>query len=116
MSQSQDDARIDIEVAVRYGNREISDGTARAIASQWHDGSTVALSFTSTGTMLGDPSEVYRACGGDGFEKAGRTQQLALSMLGTYLQNRADRGPVDGWGDLWIGDDARSRNLDRTER
>ena len=47
-----DDDRIAAEVCARQAaHRELSDGTARAIASSWHDGSFVALAFVSSGAI-----------------------------------------------------------------
>ena len=103
-----DDDRIAAEVSARQAaHRELSDGTARAIASSWHDGSFVALGFVSSGAIADNSSETWRACGGDAYRarNTGARDRLALDMLGTYLLNRRDRGAVPGWADLWIGDD-----------
>jgi hypothetical protein len=103
-----DDDRIAAEISLcRADNRELSDGTARAIASSWHDGSRVALAFVSSGEIANNSSDTWRACGGEEYRARDTDERdrLALDMLGTYLLNRTDRGPIPQWADLWIGDD-----------
>jgi hypothetical protein len=82
---------------------EISDACARVIASWFHDGqSSAGYSFVSTGAIA-DPTDVYRdLTPGDVYNDQPEWMQAALSCLGTYLSNRADRGPVSGWSNLWV--------------
>jgi hypothetical protein len=86
--------------------REICDGTARAIAASFHDGSTVALAFVSTGTIPAVTSDCWHACGGDEYAAESADWRLALDMLGTYLLANAGRSAVSGWSELWIGQQA----------
>lgn len=86
--------------------REISDGTARTIASWWHGGQyTDGYSFASTGNIGDSPESLWRELGGDEYGQQGPTMRLALDMLGTYLLNREHRGPVEGWSNKWVGRD-----------
>jgi hypothetical protein len=82
---------------------EISDGTARTIAAMWHGGQdTAGYRFASTGAIEPDGvTAIWRDLGAD-YSTASADDRLALDMLGTYLLNRANRGPVAGWAHLWV--------------
>jgi hypothetical protein len=86
--------------AAKSEGRELDDLTAKMIAAQFHDGSQEALAFLSTGTKLGDASLVWRAFFGDCYDRLGKSDKEAADWLGTYLVNRADRGPIPGWENL----------------
>lgn len=104
MSDS-DDIYRECKLAETSG-REISHGTARAIASQWHDGSTLALAFVSTGTIY--RADLWQMLCGDSYDNMSHRERWAADMLGTYLLNRVkhnDCGPIEGWSDKWIGDE-----------
>lgn len=88
-----------------YAQGEISDACARVIASWWSQGNEpLSMSFVSTGAITGTPDEVWHACGGDHYHDGHLTDtdRLALDFLGTYLQNREHRGPIEGWHELWL--------------
>jgi hypothetical protein len=82
--------------------REISDGCARAIAAQWHSPGNSTAAFSTTGAIIGTDS-----LWGDFFlpeyESLNADDKLAADMLGTYLLNAGERGPVSGWSELWVG-------------
>ena len=82
--------------------REISDATARTIASWYHDGQwTDGYKFVSTGA-ISDPTALWRELVITLYEGETPANRLALDMLGTYLLNAGKRGPVAGWSDLWV--------------
>lgn len=86
------------------GTDEISDGCARVIASWFHGGQASAgYAFTSTGAITTeDPSDLWRELGGREYADQRPWMRAVLDCLGTYLLNRADRGPVAGWSNLWV--------------
>jgi antirestriction protein len=85
--------------AARAEDREVDDGVARCIAAQLHGGQDTALySFVSTGNLEDERLdnellELYRSPDPRILEWA--------SVLGTYALHREDRGPVNGWHELW---------------
>lgn len=87
---------------------EIDHGTARTIASMYHEGqATIGYAFASSGVMLDVESDgVIRDLFPDGWHaSASADERLLLDMLGTYLSERArngETGPVDGWSRLWV--------------
>jgi hypothetical protein len=86
-----------------YDQGEISDACARVIASWFVAGSnTEAMSFVSTGAIVGDTSALWRQLGGDIYNAQTPDDRLFLDFLGTYILNRADKGPVEGWSNLWL--------------
>jgi len=85
------------------------DGRARRIASEWYGGA--AYRFVSTGTIddavradirqsLVEVARSYADTypGTVGYEREAVTELLDLVE---YLDTREDRGPVDGWSDIW---------------
>ena len=98
------DQMIFQETRARFGKQEITDGTARAIASTFHDGGTVALAFVSTGVVPENSSELWRALAVPEYDTESSDWRKALDMLGTYLLTNRGRGEVTGWSSLWIGD------------
>lgn len=88
-----------------YGSGEISDACARVIASWYGTGDdTHVMRFCSTGAVTDEitPSELWHRLAGDHYHIVSADDKLALDFLGTYMQNRADKGPVEGWSDLWL--------------
>lgn len=85
----------DIDIAARE-RREMSDGTARRIASMFHDGSTLTLSFASTGAIVADSGEVWFAFFPD-YRNLPSQEKRWANWLGTYMINRADKGPQADW-------------------
>jgi len=84
--------------------QEMSDGAARTVASWWHNGgASVSYAFVSTGAITRSGSYVWADLTDDGrcYSTAGAFDRRALDYLGTYLVNAGERGPVDGWSDLW---------------
>lgn len=68
----------------------------------YHDGqASASYSFTSTGA-ISDPTDVYRECFPAPYNSMSPDEQTLANMFGTYLGNRADRGPVEGWSKLWL--------------
>lgn len=90
----------------------ISDGRARRIASEWHNGQTSALySFVSTG---GVTQETVREVTGeidalrDKFMNRGPSDDMEkasfweLIDLRIYLSHQSWKGlPVEGWSNVW---------------
>lgn len=89
--------------AVRDGEREvITDGCARTIAAWWHSPSTAdvpmsALSHTGAVDVAGLLPLVER-------NKVGADTDTceALDALAAYARHHGDRGPVDGWSNVWV--------------
>jgi hypothetical protein len=91
---------LTIHCQARYNGDEegeISDGAARTIASLYHDGSAAALAFASTGAITTD--ELWGHFFGN-YSYSSPAERTIANMLGTYLLNRKDRGPVEGWSSL----------------
>ena len=101
MNQEQ---QIFQETNARFGKQEITDGTARAIASSFHDGSALTLAFVSTGVVPENSPELWRALAVPAYDTESRDWRTALDMLGTYLLANRGRGEVAGWSSLWVGD------------
>jgi hypothetical protein len=88
---------------IRYGitralleERPIDDATARVIAAQLHGGQTSALcSLATTGALV------------EGLEAELFADDLPVEVepwvvaLEEYVVAREDRGPVEGWSNLW---------------
>ena len=77
--------------------REISDTTARIIASQWHLGRYTGLyAFVSTGSITPDlwDEELLRP-----YQTAYVNEREHLDWLGTYFLHHGVRGPVAGWAE-----------------
>lgn len=85
--------------AARTETRAVDDATARAIAGQLHGGQSTALySLVSTGNLTDD-------------RLAAELRELSrdpdpqvrdwADPLTTYTQHREQRGPVEGWSQLW---------------
>ena len=103
MSNDQEAVYAECRQAQAEG-REISDACARVIASWWHNGQgSPGYAFVSTGAY-GSSTDLWRDLTDNGreYDRADADDRLALDMLGTYLLNRDDRGPVPGWSRLWV--------------
>jgi hypothetical protein len=86
-----------------YAQGEISDACARVISSWYcHGGDTDIMRFVSTGAIQIAPSELWHKMCYEHYNIVGDDDKLALDFLGTYMQNRADKGPVEGWKDMWL--------------
>jgi hypothetical protein len=82
---------------------EISDACARTIAAMYAEGMGAGQSLASTGAIVGGTSNVWRDLFGNGFyDTMPRSERILADMLGTYLLNRENDGPVDGWSNLWV--------------
>jgi hypothetical protein len=99
-TSDEDAVRIALDAAEASGC-EISDVTARTIASWFYGGMCDGYRFVSTGTIrpglwreLTDNGRVYSL--GTPFELR------CLDFLGTYLLAAGERGPVEGWADKWV--------------
>jgi hypothetical protein len=92
-----DAARIDLGIeSAKAEDREIDDGTARRIASQFHSGQSSALySLASSGTI--DQEHVYRELGTEYEQQRDPRVQEWINWLGTYCLRREAKGPVKGW-------------------
>ena len=103
-----DEEAVDIHIDAREAadDGEISDACARVIASWYSEGEgTAGYEFASTGAITS--ATLYReltrmGSGRSLYERASPNRKRALDWLGTYLANRADKGPVPGWSDIWI--------------
>lgn len=77
----------------------ITDGAARRIASEYHNGqASDSYSFTSTGTIT-DPAALVRD-----LHRGLAREQLTdpdLVALVDYITRTGARGPVSGWSQLW---------------
>jgi hypothetical protein len=97
----QDDDRPAGSVDTGEGNRMklISDGRARAIASEYHTGqASLSYSFTSTGTIA-DVDDLVRDLerGLDGEQR----RDPAFLALVEYIRETGTREAVPGWSGLW---------------
>lgn len=85
--------------------RDIDDATARVIAAWYtHDRYPAIEAFVSTGAIICDPEQLSDDLSWRGalYDKGSTEHQTALDMLVSYLMNREDTGPVNGWSDLWV--------------
>lgn len=98
-----DKVQLHIDAAEEEGH-EISDACARVIASWWASGMGVGQSFATTGAVTTPSDDVYGDLTDNGrlYTSASPDDKRALNWLGTYLLNREDRGPVEGWSGLWL--------------
>lgn len=95
--------KVMAEVNAAYGEREISDACARVIASLYHPGqASYAYSFASTGAIPEESGYITQQCFPGDLGNLSGDEMLMLGALGTYLINRPERGPVDGWSRLWL--------------
>lgn len=94
-------------VTAQANEREISDGCARTIASQYHDGQwSYGYSFASTG-RIGCTSHAlwHEMFGHIEYDRTDDVTRLFMDMMGTYLIHAfRERGnaPVDGWSRMWV--------------
>ena len=104
-----DDTAIAAEIqAARHYGREISDGCARAIASQYMDG-PLGASFATSGA-IGSPSGLWCELflginpgnGNTFYQDMDLPGRTAADMLGTYLVRAGVRGPQPGWSETWV--------------
>jgi hypothetical protein len=85
----------------RAEDAEIADDIARMIAARYHGGQASAFySFVSTGAI--DPERLQAEFVGtyNGSAMMPRDREW-LDFLGTYWLQAGERGPVDGWLELW---------------
>lgn len=78
----------------------ISDGRARRIASEWHDGQRSPLySFVSTGaiTVHDAVKEIHHNLR----LVVDRALRIELQELVAYVSENGDRSPVEGWSRIW---------------
>ncbi len=93
--------------AAQSEGREVSDACARVIASLYMDDDNGAALATS-GAIIASPDTVWWSLfggtdhNGNGFYKTMGREALLADMLGTYLINSGERGPVPGWSNLWL--------------
>lgn len=106
---SSDQEAVNTEVALAsVEGREITDGCARTIASWYASGNeTKGYAFVSTGAIKESGTAVWRSLtdmgrGPSAYDRATPADKLALDMLGTYLVNAGERGPVEGWSGVWV--------------
>ena len=78
-------------------------GRMRRIASEWHGGQhSPTYSFTSTGTITDAlRTEVEALMVGADITVHEEEALDELSELHDYLVTTANRGPVEGWDQLW---------------
>jgi hypothetical protein len=83
--------------------REIDHGTARTIGSWYAQGMDETQSFATTGAIINTATTLWRRMTDNGnlYSTASEDDKLALDMIGTYLLNREDTGPVPGWHHMW---------------
>lgn len=99
-----DDEAIHAEcVAAQAEGREISDGCARTIASQWHSPGNSTAAFSTTGAIIGSIDALWADFFLPVRERRSESDKLAADLLGTYLLNAGPRGPVAGWSNVWVG-------------
>ncbi len=80
----------------------ISDGKARRIASEWHDGGRDTYAFVSTGSILESTySRFYLSADSDRHSP----DMVELVDLLAYLSDKGERGPQAGWSELWDEDE-----------
>lgn len=79
----------------------LTDGVARIIASQLHDGQNSALySLASTGRI--DETLLIQEIGYELLQdQLSGEDRVAARLLGLYVLRHGDRPQVDGWADLW---------------
>lgn len=86
-------------------DREIDDGTARTIAAWYQSpGQPDGAAFASTGAIRGDSVWHQLAQPEYSNGSADAHDRFILDMLGTYLVQAGERGPVAGWSRLWVGE------------
>lgn len=97
-----DDSAIAREcAAAQAAGREISDGCARAIASQYHSPGNDTAAFSTAGAIV-NASELWGDLFLPEYATMDAAQRLAADMLGTYILNAGNRGPVPGWSEVWV--------------
>lgn len=89
----------------------ISDGTARRLASENHDGQASALyALSSSGAIRPEVADEIAQTIRDArrgvvlgmYNEATRDQWIAeLKTLAAYVLRSGSRGPVEGWADVW---------------
>jgi hypothetical protein len=104
--ESTDDRIIGRALAeAEANNAVIPHEIARMIGSQFHGGQGSPLySFVSTGAidlepLLNEYCETYL------HEDTTEADRRKLRHLGRYVLQHWRRGPVDGWNQLWGGDE-----------
>lgn len=81
----------------------MSDACARVVAMQWHGGQSSALyALGSSGAITDDAFGEICAELRPVQEARDLDGQQALGALLTYVAERGERGPVDGWAALWL--------------
>lgn len=98
-----DHTAVMVHVHARHETgEEISDECARVIASWWYEGMGAGYAFVSTGAITTTPTDLWRRLCADSYDSMSADDKLCADMLGTYLLNRDERGPVEGWSGLWV--------------
>jgi hypothetical protein len=88
-----------LDLILDQSSGEISDGVARTIASWWSGGqASVSYRFVSTGAIS---THLFSDLAGDVYPSLPLFERRCLDWLGTYLLNRDDTGPVEGWEMVW---------------
>jgi hypothetical protein len=81
----------------------IDHATAKTIAGLWaRSWSTEEIAFTISGEIQGDPEDLWRKLAGRWYLETSVQHRVMLDMLGSYLVEREDRGPVENWGKLTL--------------
>ena len=107
ISQTQldlDDTKIAREVrAAKEARRLISDACARVIASQWYS-EKAGTAFVDRGLIGCRPDTLWARLFQPEYDQGAMlaADREAADALRAYLQNAGGRGPVRGWGDLWL--------------
>lgn len=100
-----DESAVFGECNAKAGVSEISDACARTIASWYqHPGMTEeSARFVARGEICTPADDVYRGLiSSEDYNYASPAHKRALDMFGTYLLNREDRGPIEGWSSMWV--------------
>jgi len=81
----------------------ISDGCARAIASIWYESRRTPLYvLESTGAIRGDVAQEIADLSNEFRDGLTAIDQAELTALSDYVARHGERGPVDGWLELWV--------------
>lgn len=94
-----DSTRIAAHLDTLNCGQIISDGCARAIASQWHRGNGPLLALATTGAIEGGIEHSITAAMSTG---RGLADFDALNALAYYVEAHGPRGQQSGWSSLWL--------------
>jgi len=85
---------------VKYLN-VISDAQARTIAADWHGGQASALYSLASSGAITDPAGTKFEISRDVRSlDTGRARRPLLALY-KYVEHHGERGPVEGWAQLW---------------